>query len=531
MPLTVTDTIVERNRAAGVECSYCTNLTIIGSTITDTVPDGFGGSGVSFIQNVPGPSVTITDSVISGNAATEHGGGVLLRVNNDQVGSVTISGTTITGNRTGLFGDGAGIYATSTNLTLTDSHVDGNIARPNDVIVGGSGGGIAMTDGGSLDVTGTTIDNNIADAGGGGVTLLDVPTASFTASSISGNTAEGFGGGAFEAVGAGSSYSFVETTVDGNASQLAGGGIDVATSGSGVQVLLDRSTVSDNTTVGSNGGGVFTNTPFSGLTVRNSTVTGNTASSIGGGVAALQSGAITLEHATIVGNSAPTTANVRTQVGALTSFGSVIALAQGGGNDCDTFSGPTVSQGYNVSGANTCGFGAGAGDMPAAGDPVLGGLVSVGGPTAVRVPLAGSPLVSAIPPAACDLAVDQRNASRPLGAGCEIGSVELVTAGVVAVDDFVSIPSGRRVPTVIRPLRNDYDPGRRLVPSSLRIVDRPDHGKAAITTRGRILYKADKRFSGTDSITYRVCVKPPRHPSGARPDCVTAVVTITVGRP
>ena len=56
MPLTVTDTIVERNRAAGVECSYCTNLTIIGSTITDTVPDGFGGSGVSFIQNVPGPT-------------------------------------------------------------------------------------------------------------------------------------------------------------------------------------------------------------------------------------------------------------------------------------------------------------------------------------------------------------------------------------------------------------------------------------------------------------------------------------------
>ena len=197
-----------------------------------------------------------------------------------QVGSVNISGTTITGNRTGLFGDGAGIHATSTNLTLTNSHVDGNIARPNDILVGGSGGGIAMTDGGSLIVTGTTIDDNVADAGGGGVTLLDVPTASFTASSISDNTAEGFGGGGFEAVGTGSSYSFVETTVDGNTSQLAGGGIDVATSGSGVQVLLDRSTVSDNTTVGSNGGGLFTNTPLSALTIRNSTVTGNIASSI-----------------------------------------------------------------------------------------------------------------------------------------------------------------------------------------------------------------------------------------------------------
>ena len=295
-------------------------------------------------------------------------------------------------------------------------------------------------------------------------------------------------------------------------------------------MLLDRSTVSDNTTIGSNGGGVFTNTPFSELTIRNSTVTGNAASSIGGGVAALQSGTVTLEHATVVDNSAPTTANVRTQVGALTSFGSVIALAQGGGNDCDTFSGPTVSQGYNVSGADTCGFGAGAGDQPAAGDPVLGGLVSVGGPTAVRVPLAGSPLVGAIAPAACSLPVDQRNADRPLGTGCEIGSVELVTAGVVPVDDLVRIPSGRRLPSVIEPLLNDYDPGRRLLWSSLRIVDPPDHGTASVTTHGRIRYRAQLRFSGTDSLDYQVCVRPPRRPSHVRPDCVTATVTIVVGR-
>ena len=94
----------------------------------------------------------------------------------------------------------------------------------------------------------------------------------------------------------------------------------------------------------------------------------------------------------------------------------------------------------------------------------------------------------------------------------------------------MNIPSGRRSWTVIEPLRNDYDPGKRLLWSSLRIVDRPDHGTASITTHGRILYKADKRFSGTDSLTYQVCVRPPRRPSSVRPDCVTAVVTITVGR-
>jgi hypothetical protein len=296
-----------------------------------------------------------------------------------------------------------------------------------------------------------------------------------------------------------------------------------------VQVLLDRTTVSDNTSQGSNGGGVFTNSALSTLTIRNSTVTGNSASSIGGGVAALQSGAVSLEHATIVDNAAPTTANVRTQVGTLTAFASVIALAQGGGNDCDTFSGTTTSIGYNVSGADTCGFGAGPGDQPAAGDPSLGALVAIGGPTPVRVPLGGSPLVGAIPPEACVLSIDQRNVSRPLGSGCEIGSVELVTAGVVPVDDIVDVPSGRRQPFVIRPLLNDYDPSRRLLWSSLRIVDRPDHGTASVAAHGRILYRPDKRFSGTDSLVYRVCVRPARPPFKQRPDCVTATVTVHVG--
>ena len=57
------------------------------------------------------------------------------------------------------------------------SHVDGNFAKPDSVLVGGSGGAIAMSGGGSLTVTGSTIDDNFADDGGGGVSLIDVPTA------------------------------------------------------------------------------------------------------------------------------------------------------------------------------------------------------------------------------------------------------------------------------------------------------------------------------------------------------------------
>jgi hypothetical protein len=525
MPLTVSNTLVERNGNGGVDCQYCTNLTITGSTIVDNLPaNGFGGSGVSFLQNLDGPTVTITGSTISGNTATEHGGGLSINAQG-VVASVTVTDTTITGNRTGLFGDGGGIRAVSTDLTLVGSQIDGNFAKPDGILVGGSGGGVAMSGGGSLTVTDSTIDGNFADDSGGGVSLLDVPTASFDAVSISDNVADGFGGGGVEAVGTGTAYSFVQSTIDDNSARLAGGGIAVTTSGSGVQVLLDRSTVSNNQTTNSNGGGVFTNTPLSSLTVRNSTVTGNSTPFIGGGLAALSTGTITLDHATVVDNSASETANVRHQAGALTSFGSVIALPQGGGNDCDTFSGAIVSLGYNFSGADTCGFGAGTGDQTAGGNPVLGALAPIASPTAARAPLGGSPLVSAIPPAACTLPIDQAGATRPLGTGCEIGSIELVIGGVVAADDFVSVPARRRVPTVIRPLANDYDPQRRLRSDTLRIVSGPAHGTAVVISKGRILYLADKRFVGTDTFTYKVCTRPPR---GKKPECVTAVVTVTV---
>jgi hypothetical protein len=522
--LTITNTIIERNDNGGVECSFCTGLSITGSTIADNVPDGFGGSGVSFRQNLDGPTVVISSSTISGNTSIAHGGGLIVVAEDGFVADVTVSGTTITGNRAGLFGDGGGIHATSADITITDSHIDANFAKPEGIIVGGSGGGIAMRDGGSLTVTGSTIDDNFADDGGGAVTLFDVATASFTGSGLSDNVADGFGGGAFEATGDGTSYSFVDTTIEGNAAQLAGGGINIANDSPGVAVLLDGSTLSANDTA-LNGGGLFTNTALAAVTVRNSTVTGNTAFSIGGGLAVLTTGTVTLEHATIVDNTAPTAANLYHQTGALTSFGSVIALPQGGGDDCDTFSGPTVSQGANFSSADTCGFGAGPDDQQAGGNPMLGPLADAGGQTFVRSPLAGSPLVSVIAPADCVLSVDQVGTARPVGPGCDVGSVE-IDGGIDAMDDFIAIAVGKRRWTIIHPLLNDYDPDQRLKWSSLRIIDKPDHGKAVVFTHGRVKYVADKRFVGTDSFTYRVCTRPSKR---QQPACYTAVVTIKVG--
>lgn len=57
------------------------------------------------------------------------------------------------------------------------------------------------------------------------------------------------------------------------------------------------------------------------------------------------------------------------------------------------------------------------------GDPQLGPLQDNGGGTNSRSPQLGSPVINALP--ACAVPKDQRGQQRPIGSGCEIGSVEL----------------------------------------------------------------------------------------------------------
>jgi hypothetical protein len=174
----------------------------------------------------------------------------------------------------------------------------------------------------------------------------------------------------------------------------------------------------------------------------NSTVSGNTSSSVssppGGGVSA---GSVSLVYATVIGNTAPTAANINTPVGGaptLTSFGSVVVLPQGGGTNCV---GVTTSNGYNWDDDGSCGFGAGPGDHSNGGNPLLGPLANNGGPTQTRLPLSGSGLIDAVPNGACQLdgasgiTTDQRGFARPSpsGGACDIGAVEVQVAAPVVI--------------------------------------------------------------------------------------------------
>jgi hypothetical protein len=74
-------------------------------------------------------------------------------------------------------------------------------------------------------------------------------------------------------------------------------------------------------------------------------------------------------------------------------------------------------------------------------DPLLGPLADNGGPTWTHAPFLCSPAINAGPPAdwtdadGNPIATDQRGVTRPQGAACDIGSVEMVLSGTFNIPD------------------------------------------------------------------------------------------------
>jgi hypothetical protein len=101
-------------------------------------------------------------------------------------------------------------------------------------------------------------------------------------------------------------------------------------------------------------------------------------------------------------------------------------------------------------------------------------------------------------------------------------TVTPVNDAPVANNDAATVQANSQVSINI--LANDSDVDRDISPSSVTVVTAPTHGTATvITSSGGITYRPNTGYSGTDSLTYRVC------DTGGL--CDTATVTITVTPP
>ncbi len=232
----------------------------------------------------------------------------------------------------------------------------------------------------------TTIDNDSASASGsvtplyGGI--LDGAGGLIEDSRITGNHSSGIDAGGLLSTGLpGDKLTVSRTTIDGN----DGGGI-----GADVSFVLENSTVSGN------GAGWGLDANYGGdTTIRSSTIA--------------DQGGIGLR---VSDNSSPATIDVRNSI-----------LDANSPNCQEDGAGSITSSGGNVESADDCGFGA-TGDQPLK-DPLLGALVSNGGPTPTRAIPATSPAIDAA--AACPPpSTDQRGIARPHGAACDSGAYERV---------------------------------------------------------------------------------------------------------
>jgi hypothetical protein len=263
-------------------------------------------------------------------------------------------------------------------------------------------------------------------ADGGGIS--NAGTLTINASAISGNNSNGGLGGGIANTG---TLTISNSTINGNMGSYRGGGIyNVGT------VTVNNSTISGN--VALYGGGIDNDGL---LTINNSTLSSNQAirhcyfprgCSGGAGGAIYNDNTMTINNGTLSGNSASSSGGG----GILTCCldRSVIQnsiVANNSGGNC---SGPTASNGYNMSSDSSCNF-SNSGDRNNT-DPMLGPLQNNGGPTQTMALLPGSPAIDAGNPSGCKdasghlLTTDQRGMPRPDKedtGGCDMGAYEKQT--------------------------------------------------------------------------------------------------------
>ncbi len=375
------------------EFTFRTAWSSIGTTQIDLDADIIltCAGGTTPLRNSTTPIVVEGHGFTLANECTSGDHGVLRSTGS---GALTVRNITITGGHA-IDSNGSGILTTESGLTIENSVITGNTGGPN----GSAGGGVA-SDGGPLVITDSTFTGNSAT--GFGSAMASSTSISLTRTTVTGNTGVAFNSSEKpSAIATGGPIEIIDSTVSNNTTDGDAG------IGGGSTVEIRNSTVSGNQANGISASG--------DVTVVNSTVSGN------GGAGLASDGTIALAYATVVANE-----GLNLDAPMITAFGSVVARPRNGSNCAN----PATSEGFNFADDNSCGLP--GSEVHVGVGPGLGALRDNGGPTATKEPIAGSPLVDAIPNGNCQdgggagIVLDQRGQDRPDPAGgpCDIGAVE-----------------------------------------------------------------------------------------------------------
>jgi hypothetical protein len=318
------------------------NATVDNCTVRNN--SGDSGGGIFSDGQKGSAALTISNTTLSSNVSTGGYGGAIFNGGSNGSAVLTISGSLISFNYAPFFppnyyGQGGGIYNDGGTVTITDTAINSNLA--------GYAAGAIWNALGTVTITNSTINNNTSGdpsfpgprEGGG---IENQGTLTITNSTVSNNRALG---GDIKGPG-------------------IGGGIV-----NGANATITNSTVSGNTSSGGGGqpgiGGGIVNDGFGALLIANSTFSAN---------AADNGGAVWNNGGLEIGNS--------------------VLNAGASGTNIFNSGGTVTSHGYNVCSDDGGGFLNGSGDQINT-DPLLGPLQNNGGPTFTHELLKGSPAIDA----------------------------------------------------------------------------------------------------------------------------------------
>lgn len=297
--------------------------------------DTLSGQTINLSLGQLGINSNVTIRGLGAGALTIYAGGASRVISVSSGVTATISGLGITGGS--VNGDGAGIYNSNGNLTLTGVVVTGNNATG----LSGLGGGL-FSQGGSVTVTDSEFHNNTATRGGAIRTQYGT-TLAISGSALYNNAASGVEG----------ALSTHQTTA-----------------------MIKNSTFSGNSAV--NGGGAIRTNGTGQMTIVNSTIAyNNTTAGYGGGIQVTGAGTVTLHNTILAANTAGASA-FQDVIGALSAASSYNLIGQVGG------SGLTNNVNGNKVGTATVLI-----------DPLLAPLGDYGGSTKTHALLQGSLAIDA----------------------------------------------------------------------------------------------------------------------------------------